>query len=153
MYISIYATVECQVLGHHHQRNAFISWSFSAHCELSNAFHSFLQSVALNQDSVWSLFLRQLRVVKAPGSSNHCSALQQDGGRLVFPWWSRCGPETLRIHSGGILHPAVAGGGARRAGPSALCRDSHKSQLLSSRPVIAPWHRTGCAMGFDATRR
>lgn len=143
MYISVRPAVECQVLGHRHQRNIFISRNFSARCELSKALHSFLQSVALNQDLVWPLFLLQLGVAGAPGSNNFLCVLQQGrwlGGVALMEMWSR----DLQIHSGGILHPTVAGGSARRAGPSALCRDSHKSQLLSSRPIIAPWHRTGC---------
>lgn len=137
MYISIHAAVECQVLGHHHQRNAFISWSFSAPCELSNAFHSFLRPVALSQDSVRSHFLQQLRLVRAPGSNNpfFCPAAGwavgwcfPDGADVVQRHF-RCIAELFRIPPWQAVVPGVLAL-ALSAGTAASHSSCHRALSL-----------------------
>lgn len=127
MYISIQAAVECQVLGHRYHRNAVRTWSFPAPCKLTNALPCVLQSVALNQDSVGSLFLLQPGVVRAPGSNK---PLLCPAPGLVVGW---CFPAEADVvqRRFGLTAEVFCTSGARSTGPSALCQDSHKWQPLS----------------------
>lgn len=93
-------------------------------------------------------------MVRAPGNNNFFfSAMQQDrlqgGDPLMEQMRSRDTRDSLQRY--------LVSGCEQAAGALALSAGTATSHSSCCRVLrghrIAPWHRTGCAMGFDATRR